>query len=132
VFGDRASDRDAELHALGGQLARLRKRHDERDWLLLGDFNRQPRAPGWKRLHAERFEFTLPGRVPTSLGKRGYASPYDHILVDARFTGELVGPSRRVDIVSAPCAGDIAVCRSQLSDHAPVVAVFRVDGPDDD
>ena len=133
VFGDRAADRDAEIDALGDKLIALRKRDErERDWLLVGDFNRMPRAPGWDRLRAAGWDFTLPGRVATSLGKRGYASPYDHILVDGRYSGELEGQSRRVDIIVDPCGGDLDVCRMELSDHAPVVATFRTDGADDD
>lgn len=127
IFGDRASQRDAELHALGNKMINLRKKSDERDWLLVGDFNRMPKAPGWDKLRKAGWDFTLPGRVPTSLGKRGYASPYDHILIDKSQTSALRGPTRRVDIVTEPCAGDLAVCRSELSDHAPIVARFATD-----
>ena len=133
VFGDRAAERDAEIDALGAEVIALRKgEKKERDWLLVGDFNRMPRAPGWDKLLAAGWGFTLRGQIPTSLGKRGYASAYDHILVDGRYSGELSGDARRVDIVADPCGGDLDVCRTELSDHAPIVATFRTDGEDDD
>lgn len=132
VFGDRARERDAEIHALGNKLIGLRKQSDERDWLVVGDFNRMPKAPGWDKLRASGWDFTLPGRIPTSLGKKGYASPYDHILVDRTHTGELLGAARRIDIIKTPCAGDLDICRTELSDHAPIVVSFRTSGDDDD
>ncbi len=132
IYGDRVGPRDAELRALGDVVNRLRERDGERDWLVVGDFNRTPTARGWDALKASGWRFTLSGRVATSLGKQRYSNPYDHILIDDRFTTELVGSADRIDIVEMVCAGDFGRCRRLVSDHAPVSARFVVDGVDDD
>ena len=132
IFGKRAAARDEEIHVLGEKVQRLRSRGPEKDWIVLGDFNRSPRARGWGKLRASGWDFTLPERTPTTLGKRGYASPYDHILIDGRYTSEISSDARRIDILQEPCAGDLETCRTTLSDHAPLVVEFAVDGEDDD
>lgn len=133
IFGKKARQRDRELDALGRMLAALRGRDREKDWILAGDFNRAPGASGWDALHRAGWHFTAAEPTATSLGKRAYSHAYDHILVDRRHTAELESPSRRVDdMVERTCAGDFALCRASISDHAPVVARFRVRGQADD
>ncbi len=132
IFGRKARARDAEIDALGKLVTGLRDSGSEKDWILVGDFNRAPRAPGWDRLHDAGFAFTTTKRIATSLGKRAYRNAYDHILADASNTGELEGRARRIDFVSRLCDGDFADCSASVSDHAPLMVEFRRSGPDDD
>ena len=66
----------------------------------------------------------------------GYASPYDHMYVLADQTGEYTGQCRAVDVTKLVygnnSVANMKKARSDLSDHLPVWAEFRVDGPDDD
>lgn len=147
IFGDSARARDMEIDALGRLTAELRQNghqgdasaaagrtedRREKDWIVLGDFNRMPEAPGFDTLLAAGWSFGATGRLPTSLGKNGYHNPYDHILVDRSVTRELDGSCTRVDFVARACGNDFQACSRDLSDHAPVSARFRTSGPDDD
>lgn len=132
IFGSRAKARDAEVNRLGDVVTRLRANDREKDWIVVGDFNRSPRTRAWERLRASGWRFTFAGRVATSLGKTKYSNPYDHILIDDRHTSELIGQAVRIDIVDTTCAGDFEACRLTISDHAPVMAQFALDGIDDD
>lgn len=132
IYGREARARDAEIDALGARLATLRADSAEKDWIVVGDFNRMPRAPGWDRLRRAGWSFAAGGEVATSVGKGGYRNAYDHILVDTDHTLELDGKARRVDFVARACASDFDACSVDVSDHAPVTATFRVTGPDDD
>lgn len=132
IYGNQARARDQEIDALGHVMRGLRAREREQDWIVAGDFNRMPGAPGWDDLIQAGFGFTAEGELRTSLGKDGYRNAYDHILVDRRATAELDGPAMRIDIVARACAGDFDACSRDLSDHAPVMVRFHTSGPDDD
>jgi endonuclease/exonuclease/phosphatase family metal-dependent hydrolase len=132
IFGDSARARDEEISALGRLIGRLRSREREKDWIVLGDFNRVPGAPGWDALMEHGWSFTCDDAVATTLGKKGYHKAYDHILVDRAHTRELEGSCERVDFVARACDGDASACSRELSDHAPMMARFRTTLPDDD
>jgi endonuclease/exonuclease/phosphatase family metal-dependent hydrolase len=132
IYGNSARARDEEISALGRMVGRLRAREREKDWIVVGDFNRVPGAPGWDVLVEAGWSFTCEGNVATSLGKKGYHNAYDHILVDRAHTRELAGPCQRIDFVARACNDDFDACSRELSDHAPVMARFRTTGPDDD
>jgi endonuclease/exonuclease/phosphatase family metal-dependent hydrolase len=48
VFGHTTGPRDSEVEALGPLLDQLLRRSRERDWIVVGDFNRPARAPCWR------------------------------------------------------------------------------------
>lgn len=133
VFGDRVGPRDAEIAALAPLVAGLSSRSKERDWLIIGDFNRPAKARSFAALEKGGFAMATADRVvPTSLGKRGYASDYDHLLLDPAATREWRQDCDRVDFVALACDGDFGRCASDVSDHAPIHATFSTTGPDDD
>jgi endonuclease/exonuclease/phosphatase family metal-dependent hydrolase len=133
IYGRRVGPRDDEIRALAAQIEALRAAGDEKDWILVGDFNRPGSAPSWRELAGRGWQFCDgAGDTPTTLGRSGYVSAYDHIVFDPRHTAEWDGSCRRFDILVELCTGDPADCRSNVSDHAPMSAGFRTDGPDDD
>jgi endonuclease/exonuclease/phosphatase family metal-dependent hydrolase len=133
VFGDRVGPRDAEIAALGPLVDELARRGAERDWLLVGDFNRPARTRSFAALAQRGFRMATGERVvPTSLGRTGYKSDYDHLLLDPSATTEWRQDCERVDFVADSCGGDFARCATDVSDHAPIRATFATAGPDDD
>lgn len=133
VFGSRVGPRDAEIAALGPLLDELSRRTAERDWLVIGDFNRPARAASFGALARRGFTMATGERVlPTSLGRGGYKSDYDHLLLDPDATAEWRRDCERVDFVALACDGDFERCASDVSDHAPIRASFATGGPDDD
>lgn len=133
VFGARVGPRDAEIAALGPVLDHLTSRTAERDWLVIGDFNRPARARSFSALTDRGFTMASGDRLlPTSIARGGYRSDYDHLLLDPRHTREWRSDCDRIDIVADTCAGDFAACARHLSDHAPIRASFDATGPDDD
>jgi endonuclease/exonuclease/phosphatase family metal-dependent hydrolase len=123
--------RNAEIEALGPLLDRLMRRSRERDWLVVGDFNRPARAGCWGPL-AERGWTMARLPVPTSISARGYRNDYDHLLLNPRHTREWTREAERLDFVTSLCRGNFAWCLAQVSDHAPIYAAFSTAGPDDD
>lgn len=132
VYGKTVAPRDAEIAALGDTVAAARAATAEKDWIVVGDFNRSGTRPGWTTLLDAGWRFTLgDGTVPTTIGKTGYRNPYDHILVDPSHTAT-AGEARAVDIVAELCAGDFALCAATVSDHTAVTLTLDATGPDDD
>jgi len=133
VFGGTVGPRDAEIAALGPLLDRLARRSRERDWLVIGDFNRPASAHSFASLLERGFTMTTGDRVmPTSIARGGYRSDYDHLLLHPGRTREWRRDCERIDIVTDDCGGDFATCARDLSDHAPIRATFDAGGPDDD
>jgi len=132
TFTGGARVRDEEIEALGLLLMDLRAAGGEKDWIVAGDFNRPDTAPGFETLTDAGWACTLsPSATPTTIGQEKYTNAYDHLLVDRRHTREWTR-AERFDLVAKPCTDDFRWCREEVADHAPVVATFRTDGPDDD
>lgn len=133
VFGGTVGPRDAEIAALGPLIDRLASRSAERDWLVIGDFNRPATARSFAALTDRGFAMASGDRLlKTSIARSGYRSDYDHLLLHPAHTREWQRDCERIDIVAATCAGDYAACARDLSDHAPILATFDAAGPDDD
>jgi endonuclease/exonuclease/phosphatase family metal-dependent hydrolase len=133
VFGGTVGPRDAEIAALGPLVDRLAARSAERDWLVIGDFNRPASARSFAALTERGFAMASGDRLlKTSIAKSGYRSDYDHLLLHPAHTREWRRDCERIDIVAETCAGDYAACARDLSDHAPILATFDAAGPDDD
>ena len=133
VFGSSVKPRDAEIDTLAELLADLERHTKERDWMVVGDFNRPARAPcfAWLARRGWRVS-TGVARLLTSLSKTGYRSDYDHLVLDPRATREWRGDTDRIDVVRQVCRGDFSWCITNVSDHAPIHASFAIDGADDD
>lgn len=133
IYGRRVGPRDDEIRALVTSVERLRAGGAEKDWLLVGDFNRPGSAPSWRQVGEQGWRFCDDtGATRTTIGRSGYASAYDHIVLDRGHTGEWDGTQLRVDVLSTLCGGDAEQCRQRISDHAPLGTAFRIEGPDDD
>jgi endonuclease/exonuclease/phosphatase family metal-dependent hydrolase len=131
-YGDVVADRDQEIHALGNLVAKLRDAGPEKDWIVLGDFNRQGSAASFSALAKHGWGFDDNGAVKSTLGVTAYANPYDHALLDARYSAEWTGAAGRYDMVASPCGGDFAFCTTYVSDHAPIGLMWNASGADDD
>lgn len=133
VFGGTVGPRDAEIAALGPLVDRLASRSGERDWLIIGDFNRPASARSFSALTSRGFAMATGDRLLlTSIASGGYRSDYDHLLLRPANTREWRSDCDRIDIVADDCGGDYAACARDLSDHAPIRATFDASGPDDD
>lgn len=132
VYGTTVGPRDAEIQALGRLVSGLRAAGTEKDYVVLGDYNRQASAPGFSTLQASGWAFNDDGTVRTTLGTTSYSNPYDHAMIDPGYTREWTGLSGRFDLVGAVCGGSYAFCAQYVSDHAPVGVLFAADASDDD
>lgn len=132
VFGDNVGQRDKEIASLAGLVDNLRRMDTEKDYILVGDFNRPGNTPGFASFSKFGFRLADDGMTNTSLGATEYASPYDHILLDTKYTKEWKGTAERVDIVKELCGGDFKKCSSEVSDHAPMGFSLDNRGVDDD
>lgn len=132
VFGDSVRQRDKEISSLAGLINNLRSTDTEKDYILVGDFNRAGNTPGFTTFPKFGFSLADDGVTNTSLSLLGYASPYDHVLVDKKYTRELIGAASRVNMVKELCDGNFKMCVSEVSDHAPVGFVLDNRGVDDD
>ena len=112
---------------------------DERDFLVAGDFNYKGTHDHMKPL-AEESGLVQLDDDPKSTYRTdgtGFSSSYDHIYVLEDETSEYVsGSSNTLHTAKVAYGNDdpdtMKKARSNLSDHLPVFAVFKVDGEDDD
>ena len=111
----------------------------ERDVFIAGDFN-YPGTNQHMKDMAEKAGLKQLDKDPKSTFKSNgsaYASSYDHIYaVDGESDVEWTGVCDTLDVTKL-VFGDNASenmrrARTELSDHLPVFAVFKVDGVDDD
>ena len=73
------------------------------------------------------------GTLTTLRGSgQGFASSYDHNFVQQNHTQEATGNGGAYDFVAGLGYTDTQAAKRDLSDHLPVWAEFRIDGPDDD
>jgi endonuclease/exonuclease/phosphatase family metal-dependent hydrolase len=133
VFGDRVGPRDAEIRALAGLVGALREGGEERDYLVVGDFNRAGSADSFEAFAPGGLHFADDGMTRTTISAtQGWRNPYDHVLLDSGATSEWAGDAERVDFVASECGGDFALCAASISDHGPLRVTLDVSGGDDD
>lgn len=132
VFGDNVEDRDKEIEALAPLAAGIRDSGKEKDIIVVGDFNRAGNTPGFKSFQKFGFRLGDAGDLKTSLGSNEYASAYDHVVLDPRYTKEWLGSVKRIDMVTEVCTGNFKFCSTEVSDHAPVMFVLDNKQADDD
>ena len=103
-------------------------RPGEKDLIMAGDFNLTPR--NMKKALGSRPGMTRQGSTLDASGART-KNIYDYILLhDAEATTEMTEQPTIIDV--RRIAADVATFRDSVSDHLPVVAVFKTDGEDDD
>ena len=103
--------------------------------ILAGDFNYPTGSPRMEPITSlPDVVDLLPPGTRTTLRETGlgFVSSYDHIFVDRLHTQEATGQAGAYDFVAGLGYSDNETARSDLSDHLPVWAEFRIDGPDDD
>ncbi len=107
------------------QAARTR----EKDLILVGDFNLNPS----KLKDALNRQISIPEGGGSTLNESGARTKniYDYLLLhDSNSTSEMNEQPRILDV--RVIAADDRTFYQTISDHLPVVASFRTDGPDDD
>lgn len=111
---------------------------NENDILLMGDFNTDgPLHKAWAPLRGLGVLPVLSEGKTTLSGARHkeYASFYDNIWYPKQHTREFSGRAGIQAFHTVLFPGDPhpnITARKQVSDHLPVWAEFRIDGPDDD
>jgi Ca2+-binding RTX toxin-like protein len=133
VYGSTVGPRDLEIQALASLTTSLRvATPTERDYIVLGDFNRAGSAASFQSFTGIGYRFSDNGLTATTLGSSAYSNAYDHVLFHATDTSEWKGDAVRVDIVNQACGGSFSFCASNLSDHAPFAITLDNTGADDD
>ena len=74
VCGDLVGPRDAEISALGRLVTNLRGQGAEKDYVVLGDYNRQSSGAGFASLNNSGWQFTDDGKVKATLGAAAYSN----------------------------------------------------------
>lgn len=115
----------------------------ENDVILLGDLNRDKpthRAFGplldGLTLTAALAAGTVEGTTYSTRQDRIWSSWYDHMFIDSRYTGHEWTRHAGVEPIHTRFFQGLPhphlEVRKKVSDHAPIWAEFRTDGPDDD
>lgn len=129
IFGESLVQRRAEARLLDEVYHGVQEAHpDEQDVLLIGDFNLPPEDPGFSGLNALLTPlFTDP--VKTTISDR---SLFDNIWCDLRYVREFTGATGIEAFDETVFGDDDAAASRTVSDHRPIWARFRINGPDDD
>lgn len=118
--------RQREARLLASCASSFASTHDEKDLVILGDFNEQ----GQGNLHfIEAAGFVSLNHDSTNLGS---SAVYDTLLIDPRQTREWSGQAGVVHFDEAIFANDDRRAVQAVSDHRPVWADFATTLPDDD
>jgi hypothetical protein len=139
---DEEGTREGEVRMMAEQLLWMSDFIPEQDFIVAGDFNYAGTHRVMRAMAVEADLVQLDPNVGTTVrsgGGIGYTnSAYDHIYVPRHTAArEYVANSADAVDVIRMVYGDhtahrTATARSELSDHIPVFAVFRVDMGDDD
>jgi len=122
VIADEVEELDAVFTAMAAAQT------GEADLLILGDFNLVPSVLAVTLSEADRTEGT--GSTLNLTGERT-ANLYDHLLVhNETASAELVGNAAVID--ARDSASSPKIFYQTVSDHLPIVAEWRITGPDDD
>ncbi len=136
---DDYGSRKKEIEGIPGIIAYMKEMTDERDFIIMGDFNYSGTAPAMKQM-ADDLEFIQIDPNVKSTFKNdlsGYSSSYDHIYISNSNTAEFIAGQSGVIDATELVYGDNSVLnmelsKKELSDHLPVWAAYSVTGPDDD
>ncbi len=129
------ADRAAEVAQIARDFHGFQHLTAERDVILAGDFNYPSDSPKMGQVRNLPDSVNLiPAGTKTTLKEsgEGFSSGYDHLYVNTQATREGTGKGSAYDFVAGLGYTDTQQARSEISDHLPVWAEFRIDGPDDD
>jgi len=119
--------RAAEASALASLARRMVDGSNEKDLIVLGDFNEQHQRGN---LHLfEEQGWTKINRDATNLSS---TETYDNLLIDRRFTKEWTGVTGTWRFDEMDYANDDKLATEYVSDHRPAWGEFSIVGPDDD
>lgn len=130
IYGDSVGPRDAEITALSSLVNNLRAADTEKDYIVVGDFNRSGSASSFSNFSSFGFSIQGSPTLPTTLGASSYSNPYDHIILDSSQSIQFRTPMEKVDVVAEVCGGSFSFCTTNVSDHAPVKIVVDLGVPD--
>ncbi len=137
--GGSTVNRAEEVKMLAEHVSWMQGFLDERDFLVAGDFNYDGDHDDMKPLSDDAGLVQLDDDPKSTFRTdgTGFSSSYDHIYVLENETSEYVdGSCNTLHTAQVAYGNDnpdtMKKARSQLSDHLPVFAVFKVDGQDDD
>ncbi|NKB72492.1 MAG: hypothetical protein GKR89_35900 [Candidatus Latescibacteria bacterium] len=129
IYGQHIRQRRAEAQHLDRVFQAVQTRYpDEGDILFLGDFNLPPNDPALAGL-AQQLTPLFTGPVRTTISDR---SLYDHIWIDPLQVLEFTGRTGMDRFDEYAFANDDKAASLAVSDHRPVWAAFKTEGPDDD
>jgi endonuclease/exonuclease/phosphatase family metal-dependent hydrolase len=119
--------RRAEMAALARLAADLAGSSQEKDVIVLGDFNEERVRPNLHYFESQGWTALI--RQPTNLKSR---EVFDNLLIDPRFTREFTGQVGVLNFDETFYNNDDQAAMRQVSDHRPAWATFSTVGPDDD
>lgn len=135
VLWTTAEERAAEVAEIARNFHWLQYLTNERDVVVTGDFNYPAGSSKTAPLTGMADVVNLvPAGAKTTLKAtgQGFASSYDHVFVQRQYTQEATGQGGAYDFVAGLGYTDTQEARREISDHLPVWAEFRIDGPDHD
>jgi hypothetical protein len=136
---DSCGTRAGEVFTIARQMNWMRTFLPERDIILAGDFNYPSDSTAMMAMadSAGLVQIDPSHKSTFKADYSGYANSYDHVYIDTAATSEYVAGSCQTMDVTKVVYGDnseesMRTSKRELSDHLPVWAEFKVNGPDDD
>ncbi len=118
--------RRLETQTLANCVMELAARQSEKDIIVLGDFNEQRARPNLSLMEDVGWHTTV--SEATNLSSK---ETYDNILIEPKHTTQWQGSSI-VRFDELYFSNDDRAASAAVSDHRPVYAEFKTDGPDTD
>ena len=118
--------RRLETQTLANCVMELVARQSEKDIIIVGDFNEQRARPNLSLMADAGWHTTISDA--TNLSSK---ETYDNILIEPKHTTQWQGSSV-VRFDELYFANDDRAASAAVSDHRPVYADFKADGPDND
>lgn len=137
---DEDGTREGEVKSLEVLLKHLNKKYQERDIIIVGDFNYSGSSSQIRNL-IQKISYEQIDSNPKTTFKADYsdyASAYDHFLISKKFTldsyvkNSCLAFDATKYIYGNKSRSSMRKSKSELSDHLPVFAVFKTNLDDDD
>lgn len=128
------AEREKEVEQIAHGFRFFQTLGKERDLILAGDFNYPHPADEMLTLtELDDMVNLIPLGTKTTLkgSGEGFSSSYDHIYVNGDATKERTGKGGAYDFVTG-FSMTTQLGKKEVSDHLPVWAEFKTNGPDDD
>ena len=136
---DADGSRQEEVYMISEHIRWLKSYLDEKDFILLGDFNYSADSQQMHEMANNAHLIRIDPNQNSTFKKdfSGYASPYDHIYITEEAIREYMPNSSKIMDTTKLIYGsndikNMRKSKSELSDHLPVWAIFDVTKTDDD